>query len=560
MVLLSPFAWSDEPNRLRYVGQPGASPPAQQSNTGGAPNSVNIVRPAGYVDPARRSFAAAQPSNQEPEPIGQPEVPPFESLPGEPGRRPPGSRTQAETVDAPPAIPAHEEFVIDLPTTVRLLQASNPTVGKARELIRETLALQTKARVILLPSLNGGLAYHNHEGNLIASTGQIKYMYEKSLYYGAGTRVWAAESLAVPGVRLFGHVGDAIYEPLAMRQQVAMRRFDSQSTANTLLLEAINRYFDLLAAEGRYKAARQTEREAAEIVRITASYAVTGQGREGDANRARAEAYLMHVEVLRAEERVAVASTRLAEILSLDPSMRLKTVGGPIAGIEIVDPNTDLQMLIRTAERRRPELMAASATIQQNNTRVRQEQMRPLLPMVLMGYSAGSFGGGGVLFPPEFGTFRGRQDFDVLALWSLTNMGVGNAATVAERRAVLNQSIAERVRALNGIRQEVIVAYALMRGELVQIQVTQRQLADSEQGFREEYQRLLGAEALPIEVLNSVDQLSFSRQELIKAVTGYNQAQFRLFVATGSSPAQVSLPPSANESASVGPMAPRGTP
>jgi hypothetical protein len=37
-------------------------------------------------------------------------------------------------------------------------------------------------------------------------------------------------------------------------------------------------------------------------------------------------------------------------------------------------------------------------------------------------------------------------------------------------------------------------------------------------------------------VLHSVDQLGVARQEIIKAVTGYNQAQFRLVVATGVSP------------------------
>ncbi|HWB10655.1 MAG TPA: TolC family protein [Pirellulales bacterium] len=519
-----------EPPRPAVVGSPGA-------------NTVNIMRPAGYGS-GGRPFSTAQSSRRPPEDIeGLPALPP-EPLPGAPERRLPGSRTQAETVDAPNSIAApQEEYVIDLPTTVRLVVSANPTVLTARELVRETLALQTRARTMLLPSLNGGVAFHNHDGNFQASTGQIKYMYAKSLYYGGGTRVWAAESLAVPMVRLFSHLGDAIYEPLAVRQQVSMRSFDSVSTANTILLESINRYFELLGAEGRYEAARQTEREAAEIVRITASYAISGEGREGDANRARTEAYLMHVEVQRAEERVAVASARLAEILSLDPSVRLKTVAGPIAGLEIVDPDADLQSLIRAAERRRPELMAASANIQHNNTRLRQEQMRPLFPMLLMGYSSGSFGGGSVLFPPFLGNFRGRQDFDALAVWSLTNMGVGNIATVSERRAVLNQSIAERTRALNGIRQEVIAAYGLVRGELVQIQVTQRQLADSEEGFREEFARLLGAEALPIEVLNSVDQLGFARQELIKAVTGYNQAQFRLFVATGSSPTQANLPP-----------------
>ncbi|HJT31703.1 MAG TPA: TolC family protein [Pirellulales bacterium] len=451
--------------------------------------------------------------------------------------RPPGSRTRAETVDAPSAIPLPEnEYFIDLETVIRLVASGNPTVAIAREEVREMLALQTRANSMLLPSLNAGASLHEHQGNFQASTGQIKYIYSKSLYYGGGTRAWAAEAPAVPMVRLFSHLGDAIFEPLAVRQQVSSRRFNSTATSNTILLESVMRYFDLLGAEGRLQAARETERETAEIVRITASYALTGQGREGDANRARTEAYLMHTEVQRAEEREALAAAKLSEILSLEPTVRLHTVGGPIGGLEIIDANTELQTLIRMAERRRPELAAGSANIQHNMTRLRQEKTRPLFPMVMLGYSAASFGGGGVLFPPFFGTFRGRQDFDALAVWSLTNMGVGNAATVSERRAVLNQSLAERNRALNGVRQEVIAAYGLVHGERLQIQITQRQLADTEEGFREEFRRLLGAEALPIEVLNSVDQLGVARQELIKAVTGYNQAQFRLYVATGMSP------------------------
>lgn len=451
--------------------------------------------------------------------------------------RPPGSRTRAETVDAPSAIPLPEnEYFIDLDTVIRLVASGNPTVAIAREEVREALALQMRANTMLLPSLNAGAALHEHQGNFQASTGQIKYIYSKSLYYGGGTRAWAAEAPAVPMVRLFSHLGDAIFEPLAVRQQVSSRRFTSTATSNTILLESVMRYFDLLGAEGRLQAARETERETAEIVRITASYALTGQGREGDANRARTEAYLMHTEVQRAEEREALAAAKLGEILSLDPTVRLHTVGGPIGGLEIIDANTELQTLIRMAERRRPELAAGSANIQHNMTRLRQEKSRPLFPMVMVGYSTASFGGGGVLFPPFLGTFRGRQDFDALAVWSLTNMGVGNAATVSERRAVLNQSLAERNRALNGVRQEVIAAYGLVHGERLQIQITQRQLADTEEGFREEFRRLLGAEALPIEVLNSVDQLGVARQELIKAVTGYNQAQFRLYVATGMSP------------------------
>lgn len=510
----------------------GETPPRGDSRPAPSAGPAEATR-AGNVPATNASLRVRQPQLDAGEGVDALPEPLPEIDPG----RPPGSRTRAETVDAPPAIAASEnEYFIDLDTVIRLVANGNPTVAIAREEVREVLALQMRANSMLLPSLNAGAALHEHQGNFQASTGQIKYIYSKSLYYGGGTRAWAAEAPAVPMVRLFSHLGDAIFEPLSVRQQVASKRFTSAATANTILLEAVIRYFTLLGAEGRLQAARETERETAEIVRITASYAQTGQGREADANRARAEAYLMHTEVQRLEESEAVAAARLGEILSLEPTVRLHTVGGPIGGLEIINADTDLQTLIRMAERRRPELAAGSANIQHNMTRLRQEKTRPLFPMVLVGYSAASFGGGGVLFPPFFGTFRGRQDFDALAVWSLTNLGVGNAATVSERRAVLNQSISERTRALNGVRQEVIAAYGLVHGERLQIQITQRQLADTEEGFREEFSRLLGAEALPIEVLNSVDQLGVARQELIKAVTGYNQAQFRLYVATGMSP------------------------
>ncbi|HUY92719.1 MAG TPA: TolC family protein [Pirellulales bacterium] len=461
-------------------------------------------------------------------------------LPRMPGGRLPGSRTQAETVAAPSALAAPADvYEIDLPTTLRLLLSANPTMAEAREEVREMLALQTRARVIMLPSLNAGTALHRHSGSLQASTGVMRNIYTDSLYAGGGTRVWAAESLAIPMIRIMGHVGDAIYEPLVVRQHVSNKRYSSAAAANTLLLQAIVRYFELLGAEGRYEAARQTEREAAEVVRITASYAITGQGREGDANRARTEAYLLHAEVQRAEERIAVASAKLCELLSLDPSIRLRTIGGPIGGIQLVDPSLDLRTLIQMAERRRPELAAATATVAANTLRVRQERTRPLLPLIMVGYSAGSFGAGSVLYQPLLGNFGGRSDFDAMALWSLNNMGVGNRATVSERRAMLNQSVAERTRALNGVRQEVVAAYGIMQGERLQIRITQRQLKDTQEGFREEFARLLGAEALPIEVLNSVDQLGMARQEVIKAVNAFNEAQFRLFVAAGASTRQI---------------------
>jgi outer membrane protein TolC len=161
--------------------------------------------------------------------------------------------------------------------------------------------------------------------------------------------------------------------------------------------------------------------------------------------------------------------------------------------------------------------------------------------------SAGGFGGTGN-FPPQaqfnqlpFQNLGNRADFDVMAVWSLQNLGMGNVASIRQRRAALNQSIGDGAQTLNEVRAEVAESYAQARAQLPKIELARRQLDDAEAGYAKELKRLVAAEVEhPIEVLNLVELLSTARQDLIQAIVGYNRAQFRLWVATGLSPLRAS--------------------
>src|SRR5256885_21753 len=76
--------------------------------------------------------------------------------------------------------------------------------------------------------------------------------------------------------------------------------------------------------EARLVAIRQSERDLATVVRMTADFARTGQGRQGDGDRAATEAMLLRTQVQNAEEEVAATSAELARLLSRDPSVRLR--------------------------------------------------------------------------------------------------------------------------------------------------------------------------------------------------------------------------------------------
>jgi outer membrane protein TolC len=429
--------------------------------------------------------------------------------------------------------------LVDLASAWRLVAAANPDVAGAREAVREAVALRQQANAIALPNLNAGLTYHLHNGTLQSSFGQIRRLHQQSLYVGGGSQTLGTQTVAIPAVQFFHHLDDVIYEPLAARQLVAVRRFGSTATANAVLLEATLAYLDLVEAEGRFDAVRATESETLEIARVTRAFAAEGQGRNGDANRAEVEALLVHLDVLRAEERLAVASARLARLLNLEPSVRLRTAAVRIEPLSIVDPSYDLEALIALAVRRHPSLAQRRAAVDAATTRLRREQPRPFLPLVSIGFSAGGFGGRGNFLPNEapFNHLGNRADFDAMALWSLQNMGMGNVSVIRQQRAVFEQSAAERTRELNDVRAEVATSYGLAASGWRKISVARRQLDDAEDGFRKEMLRLRSTEMeYPIEVLNSVGLLATARQDLILAITAYNRAQFRLFVATGQSP------------------------
>ncbi len=424
---------------------------------------------------------------------------------------------------------------IDLGVALRLAGVGNPTINLAREQIREALADQLAARSLLLPSVNIGGNYHHHIGILEASPGFLN-VDSQSLYLGFGARALAGETVAFPGIRLFAHLGDAVYEPLAARQRVSARRSDAQAVQNAILLDVATAYLELVGAEARLAILHKGETDLAEIVRLTEVNAKAGQSRPSDAKRAETHAELLQREIRQGEEEGAVASARLCRLLNLDPAVRVRTPGGPVESFRLIDEDADTESLVAGAVRMRPEVFARSADVREAQTRVRQERVRPWVPLVSVGYSGGWFGGGSDLVATDFGPLKGRSDFDVLAVWTGQNLGFGNHARVRQADAVVGQALAGYDLAINQIRREVAEAVAAARAAVRQIEVAKRAVADAEEGLRLEIERIRGGFGRPLEALDTFQQLLDSRQELLRAVVAFDIAQFQLLVAIGNNP------------------------
>ncbi len=462
---------------------------------------------------------------------------------------------------APPALPPPvQSYPIDLCTALRLAEADNPTVGISRQAIQEALADQLRANVLLLPSLRAGTNFHRHLGVLQNSFGEIRHVDSSSLYVGGGARTLAAETVAFPMVQLFSPLADAFFEPLVARRQVAVRRNESAATTNRILLEVASRFLELVSAEAELGALLRSERDMNEIVQLTTAFAEAGRAREADAHRARGEAQLLHTERQRAEERVAVASANLAEVLNLDTAVQLQTPAQTTGLLELVDLHRDLEGLVTQAQAMRPEVAALAAETARRQAQVAEEKARPFLPTLSIGYSAGTFGGGTsrvdlVPVNSNFGRFGSRADFDVLAYWTVQNGGVGNRARQNERIAQREIAATEQVRILNLVRREVVAAYGRAEAGLRRVGIARQQLGYAEAGYAADLRRTRGGEGLPIELLNSMNRLVQARLAVIQSLLEYNRAQFALFVALGLKPTNA-----CPADCGPGPLAGAGTP
>ena len=444
----------------------------------------------------------------------------------------PGTRGVQVANFQQPLPPAEE--TLDLGVALRLAGVDNPTIKLAREAVRESLANQLAAQSLLLPTVNVGGNFRDHRGALLASQGFVRIVDFQSAYVGTGAGVIGGGTAIVPGVRLFAHLGDAAYEPLAARQQVTVRRSDAHAIQNAILLDVAAEYLQLVGAEARLTVLLKGEADLAEVVRLTVAHANAGRGRQADADRASANLELLRSDLRRAEEDVAVASARLCRLLNLDPSTRLRTPGGSVQPIRLIPENVDLEGLVAESLRSRPEVLARAAAVAEAQTRGRQERVWPWLPTVSVGYSYGGFGGN--VTASDFGSLRGRSEFDATAVWSVQNLGFGNRARVRVADAGVGAAIAGYDLTTNQIRREVTEAVAAARAAATLIKTTNEALAAAEDGFALEMERIKQVQGRPIEELDSFRQLLESRQEALRAVVAFNVAQFRLFVAVGNTP------------------------
>lgn len=419
---------------------------------------------------------------------------------------------------------------LDLQTALALVGGRSPQVQIAHERVCEAYANWRAAKVLWLPSINAGLSYNRHDGTLQASNGSVADVDRSSLQTGLGAGAVGAGTNPVPGVVARFHAVDAWFQPLIAERTAAARRHAELAELNDQLLAAAVAYVELLDAEQRLAVARETLENTEDLVRVTTAFADSGQGNQADADRAETELSLRRNEVARAQEASALASARLAEVLSLDAAVRLRPLEPTLVPVELVVAESDLRGLVAEGLGRRPELHEQSALVGEAIRRLQREKSAPLVPSLLLGASYSGFGGGP---GGRIDNFQDRVDFDALVTWEIRNLGYGEKAARDGARARVRRSRAERIRAMDRVAREIAEARARVVARRSQVDIARSGVTTAEQSHKRNVERIRQGEGLPIEVLQSIQALDAARNDLVRSISEFNEAQFRLHHALG---------------------------
>jgi len=456
---------------------------------------------------------------------------------------PPAAEAEPVVSAEESTVPGSSSFPINLPTALRLAGAESWNVQLAEERITEAYARHEKAKVMWIPSLNAGIGYTKHDGQIQATNGQVIDVSRNSLFVGGGAITSGAPPLTGGAggparLALDLSLTNAIFEPLAERQLYNAARSSHSAAFNNTLLEASLGYYDLVKAQGALAIATQNLKNAEELFSLTESFVKAGKGSRADVSRAAVEVSRRKQAIIKAELAMKVASTNLIRILQLDPEeigaqtllVALEEQPLPVA---LIQESSSLPELIEQGHVSRPELSEQASRMEASRVRARAELWRPYLPNLHMGSSFGAFGGGR---NGQLNQLDGRSDVDLLAVWQIENLGFGTRARRRQMNSQFRQNVLSTNRTFDIVSADVTNNWHTVHAQREQIQLAEENIQRASESYDQNIARIRGLAGLPLEGLQALSAVAGARQTYLNAIIGYNQSQLNLLRAIGRPP------------------------
>lgn len=427
-------------------------------------------------------------------------------------------------------VPPPNAILLNLPSALSMVGSDHPAVGFAQWKVQEAYANLEQAEVLWLPNIQTGFSFHRHDGNYQASNADIVDVNRSSFQYGLGAGATGAGTTPNPGLRAQFHLADAIFQPDIAEKTAWATSHAEKAVVNKQLRDVALAYTRLLDAHQQLRILEDVRNNTAALSKITADYAAAGQGLQADADRMQTELTLIEGRIAVARETVDVSSARLAYAVSADPGKKILPMDPTVVPIDLVAPGMDEGSLIRTGLSNRPELKEHQALVSAACDRYQRQKYAPFVPSILLGLSAGGFGGDN---GTSIDNVNDRYDFDAMVTWEIRNFGFGERSARRRTEAQVQQAMYRKVSQMDHVAREITEAFTQVNHRRERMAVTQTSIQSAQNSYDRNLSRIRDGEGLPIEVLQSVKALEASRRAYLESVVAYNEAQFQLQWALG---------------------------
>jgi outer membrane protein TolC len=430
-----------------------------------------------------------------------------------------------EPVRKRPAYAQVETLPIDLPTVIRMVNENSPAIGFARARVREAEARLQAAELQWIPNLSVGSAYTRFDGQTQNQRGEVFGVSRSNLFH-----------TAVPSLTV--DTAEAIYRPLIERRMTSSEQLREQAVNLSVELEAVSAYLDLVQVYAQLEINAETLKNAEALLQAGRNAKEFKLDRTaGDVNRAQTEVLFRRVERTELQGKAGQAAARLARVVQLQPNVKLVPADKAVAPVTLIEADKTLDDLLAQAYAARPDLAASREMIEAAWLRVRKAERGPLWPKIAVANQTGAFGGG---VNDQLGDFSSRNALSVQLYWEIRNLGFGNRAEAAERRATMDQAHFQLVDAQARAAAEIVEAAQLAAARYEALDLAEQAVKEATELYRINYDSMTNVidpknlvDALrPLQALQALNQAKLG---YLSAVLDFNRAQYRLFCSIGQS-------------------------
>ena len=265
----------------------------------------------------------------------------------------------------PKAAPGEETYPISLPNALKLANARAWDISIAQRQLQIAVAQHEGAKAMWIPSLIGGAAYAHHDGPIQANDGSVTDSTRSSLFAGVAPLAYY-------------NVTDAIFAPLAKRQEARAQSAGVQTVTNDTLTAVAVAYFDAQEARADLASIEEVARLMDTLVRKTEKLAPE---LAPEVELARVRALQKNIEQARITARMQwrMVSAELARVLRLPPTVIVQPIEPPDLHMTLIPLTTTPEEMIPLAQRLRPELTQYQAQVAAAEERLRQERFSAVL-------------------------------------------------------------------------------------------------------------------------------------------------------------------------------------